>query len=203
MSGTDPIRVLIVDNEADAREWLAEWLRRTHKFEVVTANDGAEAIDRVQKTIGNYDAILIDVRLGTGPDGIETMRAIRVEHPSIEVIIITGFGSVDDGVRAMKEGAYGYVFKPLNRDEIVVYIRSAAERRRLKSELDVTAREREWLQSLLVVSEAINATLNLDEVLELILDHLGRVIAYDTTSVQLLVADSLRIVACRGFDQPE
>jgi PAS domain S-box-containing protein len=182
MSTIEPIRVLIVDNEVDAREWLAEWLRLAHRFEVDTVNDGVEAIARVQGAAGNYDTILMDLQLGGGPDGLETMKTIQAEYPDIQVVIMTGFGGVDDGVRAMKEGAYSYVFKPLNRDEIVVYIHSAAERRRLK-------KERDWLQSLLKASEAVSSSLELTTVLPKIVELAGKVSGSDHTGVVLVGAN--------------
>ncbi|MCA1634095.1 MAG: response regulator [Acidobacteria bacterium] len=129
-----PIRILFVDNQVDAREWLAEWLHRVHKFEVDTASDSTESIRLVQEARGNYDVILMDLLLDRGSDGIETMKVIRGLYPRVETIIITGFGCVDDGVKAMQAGAYRYVLKPLNKEELVVYIRHAAERRRLLSE---------------------------------------------------------------------
>jgi len=145
MKGTKPIRVLIVDDDdLDIKESLAEWLRRLYNFVVDIANDGAEAMACVRKATGDYDTILMDLHLGVGPDGIETMKAIRGERADIGFIIMTGRGGVDDGIRAMQAGAFNYVFKPLNYEEIVVYILSAAERRRI---FDVQVRPAKKLQA--------------------------------------------------------
>jgi len=191
----------MVDNEVDAREWLAEWLRQTQSFVVDTANDSAEAVTCVQKAAGGYDVILMDIRLGPGPDGIATMKTIREQYPDIEVIIITGFGGIDDGVKAMSEGAYSYVVKPLNRDAIVVYIRSAAERRRLKATLAETISERAWLQSMLEISSAIQSTLHLDQVLKMIVDGIHR-LGFDRVRLYLLENEALVGKVQRGDELP-
>ncbi len=154
---TPQIRVLFVDNQVDAREWLAENLRQTYELEVDCAKNGSEALARVQAAQGNYDVVLMDLRLDAGLNGIEVMKKIQLAHPDIEVIIITGFASVEDGVQAMKQGACNYVVKPLNDEELIVYIRSAADRRRFRQ-------ERDWLQNILSVSQATTQTLDPEEI---------------------------------------
>ena len=133
------IRVLIVDDRLDDREFLAARLRLEDGFEVDTTNDGNDALSQIKAAQGQYDVILMDNRLGGDPDGIETMKRIKQDYPSVETIIITGYAGIEDGIRAMKGGAYTYVVKPLRYEEIVVHIRSAAERRKL-------AKEREFLK---------------------------------------------------------
>jgi GAF domain-containing protein/ActR/RegA family two-component response regulator len=196
-----PIRLLLVDNQADAREWLAEWLRRTNGFCVDTASDGHEAISRAGVTGSEYDVILMDLRLGDGPDGIKTMQEIRKEHAEVETIIITAFGGADEGVKAMKQGAYRYVLKPLNRDELVVYIRHAAERRKLKADLQVTEREHNWLRGLLSVSNALSSNLDLNSILDLIVGKLQELLGLDTCTVGLFDPDKtiMEFVAERGL----
>jgi response regulator RpfG family c-di-GMP phosphodiesterase len=157
---TNPIRVLFVDNQVEQREWLAEKLRRNYRFEVFCADDGAAALAHVKAAQTAYDVALVDVRLGTGPDGIEVMKSLQAIHPGVEVIIITGFGDVDDGLRAMQAGACNYVFKPWRDEELVVYIRAAAERRRLRN----VERELDGLQKVLSVSEAMTQSLDPEEI---------------------------------------
>jgi DNA-binding response OmpR family regulator len=201
MKWEKPTRVLIVDDDdVDIRESLAEWLRRTHNFAVDTANDGAEAIDCVQKATGGYDITLMDLRLERGPDGIETMKAIRGEYTDIEVIIMTGLGGVDDGVRAMKAGAFAYVFKPLNYEEIVVYIRSAAERRQLKA---AGLRKDKRLKALQEVGQEINKANDPVQVQDVILEfalkltgaHFGAILQWNT--------DNTALVFCRVYPLAE
>jgi GAF domain-containing protein/ActR/RegA family two-component response regulator len=157
---TDPIRILFVDNQVDAREWLAERLRRKYAFEVDCADNGEQALACVAMAQNVYDVVLLDMRLGQGPDGIEVMKSLQSAHPGVEVIIVTGFGDVEDGVRAMQQGACNYVFKPWRDEELVVYIRAAADRRRLKA----IERERDWLQNILSVSQAMTQSLDPEQV---------------------------------------
>lgn len=157
---TEPIRILFVDNQVDVRDWLAERLRRNYQFEVDCADNGKLAMERVTAAQGNYDVALVDMRLGVGPDGIDVMKSIKSSYSDIEVIIVTGFGDEEDGVRAMLEGACNYVFKPWRDEELVVYIRAAAERHRLKT----AEQERAWLQSIFDVSQAATKHLDPDAV---------------------------------------
>jgi DNA-binding NtrC family response regulator len=182
---SNPLRVLIVDNQADAREWLAEWLRRKHEFDVETACNGVEAIECVAEAQGNYDVVLMDLLLGEGPDGIRTMQEIQGRYPYIETIIITGFGGIEEGVRAMKEGAYRYVLKPLNREELVVYVRHAAERHSLRADLERTAQKHQWLQGLLTVSQALSSRFDLEPTLDIIVAKLQELLSLDTCTIGL------------------
>jgi len=195
--------VLIVDNQADAREWLAEWLRRKHEFDVETACDGEEAIRSVTEAQGNYDVVLMDLLLGEGPDGIKTMQRIQARYPGIETIIITAFGGIEEGVRAMKEGAYRYVLKPLNREELVVYVRHAAERRKLKADLQLKEQKQHWLQGLLSVSQALTSKLDLEPTLDIIVRKLQELLTLDTCTIGLFDADrtTLSFATERGLGQ--
>jgi len=186
-----PIRVLIVDDQADAREWLAEWLRVQHGYIVDTAADGQEATRYVRAAQGNYDAVIMDQLLNPGPDGIQTMMTIRAKYPNIEIIIITGFGSLEAGIAAMRAGAFRYIFKPLNREELVINIEMAAERHRLKYSL---GRREEQLKALQYVGQEINRSLDpakvqdmiLEKALELTGAHFGTILQWNTEKNALI-----------------
>src|SRR6185369_18085141 len=98
----EPTRVLLVDNEVTGREWLAEWLRQ-QSFEVQTADNGSQCLQKVSEAGGNYDVIVMDVVLGNGSNGVETMKEVKKRYPIIETIIITGFGD-KFGMEAMRAG---------------------------------------------------------------------------------------------------
>jgi GAF domain-containing protein/AmiR/NasT family two-component response regulator len=191
MNGT-PIRILLVDNQVDAREWLAEWLRR-HEFKVDTATDSDECIRLVQKAQGDYDVILMDLVLDKGRDGIETMKEIKESYPRIETIIITGFGQAEDGVRAMKAGAYRYVLKPFNKEELVVYIGHAAERRKLISEVSRS----KFFETL----SALRMAFDLNDILDQIVENISGLFNLTTCTISLLNSDKTRleVVAERGL----
>src|SRR5262249_7028441 len=122
-------------------EWLAEWLRHRagadsrQSFEVETAGDGTQCLEKVSEANGNYDVIVMDLFLGSEPNGVETMKEVKKRYPVIETIIITGFGDANYGMKAVRAGAYRYITKPFDNEDLVVYIERAAEKRKLLSEI--------------------------------------------------------------------
>lgn len=172
------IHVLIVDNQPDAREWLAEKLRQTYGFAVETAGDGDECLELVRRAEGKIDVVLMDLRLNGRLDGIDVMKQVRSIYPATETIIITGFGDVEDGVRAMNEGAISYLVKPLQDEELVVYIRLAADRRNLLLQLQLSERERDWLAGLQAVGQAVTSTLDPDEVAKIVYEQTQRLLPH-------------------------
>ncbi len=124
------IRVLVADDEASARSGLATLLR-DEGFEVSLAEDGVRALVRVQETAP--DVLVTDLRM-PGLDGIELLRRAREIDPELIVVLVTAFADVETAVRAMQDGAEHYLTKPLQIDELVLVIRRALERRRLRHE---------------------------------------------------------------------
>lgn len=113
MSGTRPI-VLVVDDEESMRYFLDKALRR-EGYEVVTAKDGPEAIEAAQRRA--VDLVLADVRM-PGMDGVALLRALRALQPRVPVVLMTAYGTVDDALAAMKQGATDYVLKPLRVETV-------------------------------------------------------------------------------------
>jgi CheY-like chemotaxis protein len=189
----DLTRILLVDNQVDAREWLAEWLRKHDSFEVQTADNSEQCLERLHATEGKYDVIVMDLVLGKGADGIDTMKEVRQRYPGIEIIIITGFGDRRDGIRAMKAGAYKYVLKPFEREELVAYIRHAAERRKLISEVSRA--------KIYETFTALRMGRDLPGILDLIVDNLHGLFNLTTCTVMLLDPQKTRleVVSERGL----
>ncbi len=117
----EQIRVLVVDDEDAFRAGLCERLKRK-KFATFEASDGKNAIAIASENL--LDVALIDIRM-PGMDGMELLAKLKEAHPSIEVIIFTGAASVPTAIKAMKLGAYDYVSKPFNFDELVLLIQKA------------------------------------------------------------------------------
>lgn len=190
----EPTRILLVDNQVDAREWLAEWLRsRTaYNFDVQTADNGTQCIEKVNATAGKYDVIVMDLFLGDGQDGIETMVKVKKRFPGIETIIITGFGDGKDGIRAIDAGAFRYVLKPFRKEELAVYIHGAAERRKLVSEVSRA--------KIYETFTALRKGLDLSDILDRIVENLHGLFSLSTCTIMLLDPErtSLEMVAERG-----
>ncbi len=116
-------RILIVDDEKSQREQLSGFLKK-QGFNVTTAESGMEAISLCKDK--SFEVALIDLKM-PGMDGIELLKKLKESNPEIQVIMMTAYGSVDTAVDAMKLGAYHYVNKPINLEELKLNINKALE----------------------------------------------------------------------------
>ena len=150
-------RVLIVDDEKFIRDILADFLGM-EGYIVRTAEDGAAALTELNNA--HYDLVLSDLKMPR-MGGIELLDAIGSAAPSALTVIMTGFGTVETAIDAMKRGAYDYILKPFKVEEVIRVVQRGLDKQRLAAE---NLRLREAL-SLYKVSEAIAASLSLEEVL--------------------------------------
>ncbi len=125
-------RILIAEDHEPLRRGLVRALRDAG-HEVEEASNGNEAIERL--TDNYFDVVLSDLRMG-GSDGMDVLRTTRSLHPTTAVIMMTAFGSVNIAVEAMKIGAFDYVQKPFEIEEMEVKIEKALEVKRLKHQLE-------------------------------------------------------------------
>ena len=155
-------RVLVVDDERVIREILADFLT-LEGFWVRTAEDGTAALAELARH--PYDLVISDLKMPK-MGGIELLDQISKVSPNVLTVIMTGFGTVETAIDAMKRGAYDYVLKPFKIEEVIHIIQRGLEKQRLSAE---NIRLREAL-SLYKVSEAIAASLSLDEVIHTVRD---------------------------------
>jgi DNA-binding NtrC family response regulator len=120
-------RVLVVEDDAVARDLLCEILRG-EGYEVDAASDGSVAITRAKEA--EYDLVVSDVRM-EGAGGFEVLKTFQQSQPDVPVILITAFGDVSGAMAAIQKGAYDYVSKPFNVEELKLTVRRALERRRI------------------------------------------------------------------------
>lgn len=122
--------ILIVDDEATQRKVLSGFLKK-QGYKIYEASSGNQAIEITSKNI--IDLVITDFKM---PDisGIEVLKLVRSINPEIAVIIMTAFGTIETAVEAMREGAYNYLTKPINLDELELLINRTFERQRLVSE---------------------------------------------------------------------
>jgi two-component system response regulator AtoC len=123
-------RILVIEDEANMRHMLGVLLRNAN-YEVKTANDGQAGLDAV-KTEG-FDFILCDIKMPR-MDGMEFLRSASEKIEDTPVIMMSAYGTVDTAIEAMKLGAYDYISKPFKTDEVLLTLRKAEERERLKRE---------------------------------------------------------------------
>jgi putative nucleotidyltransferase with HDIG domain len=155
-------RVLVVDDEKFIRDILADFLGM-EGYIVRTAEDGTSAVQELSRA--RYDLVISDLKMPK-MGGLELLKEVSRAHPDTLTVIMTGFGTVETAIDAMKRGAYDYILKPFKVEEIVHIVQRGLEKRRLTAE---NLRLREAL-SLYKVSEAIAASLSLDEVLATLSD---------------------------------
>ena len=125
-------RILVADDHDALRRGLARGLSEAG-HEVEEASNGNAAIERLHD--GHFDVVLSDLKMG-GSDGMDVLRTTRALHPTTAVILMTAFGSVNTAVEAMKIGAFDYVQKPFEIEEMEVKIEKALEHKRLKHEIE-------------------------------------------------------------------
>ena len=170
-------RILVVDDEKVIRDMLADFLSM-EGFAVRTAEDGTAALHEL--TRGSYDLVISDLKMPK-MGGIALLDEISKTAPNALTVIMTGFGTVETAIDAMKRGAYDYVLKPFKVDEVMHVVHRGLEKRRMAAE---NMRLREAL-SLYKVSEAIQASLSLDQVLETVADNCLSEVQSDLVSTWL------------------
>jgi DNA-binding NtrC family response regulator len=125
-------RILVADDHDSLRRGIARALAESG-HEVDEAPNGNVAIEKLHE--GHFDVVLSDLKMG-GSDGLDVLRTAKTLHPTTAVILMTAFGSVQTAVEAMKNGAFDYVQKPFEIEEMEVKIEKAIEHRRLKHEIE-------------------------------------------------------------------
>jgi two-component system, NtrC family, response regulator HydG len=124
---SDVPTLLVADDDPGLRESLERTLTR-EGYRVVLASDGQAALERLQT--GGVDLVLTDLKM-PGLSGIEVLHAAKAIAPDVDVILLTAFGTVEEAVKAMKDGAYDFLTKPFQRSQLLRLIHQALERRQL------------------------------------------------------------------------
>jgi len=133
-----PLRLLIVDDDEALRQTLARRFQRLG-MAVAEAADGEEALAKAGHA--PYDVALLDLHM-PGMTGIELLGQLKERWPELEAIMLTGHGSIETAIQAMKQGAYDYLTKPFQLPELEVHVQKAYEKVRL------ARRERQWVEQL-------------------------------------------------------
>ncbi len=120
-----PIKILIVDDEKDFVEMFSLRLQQQGE-KVSTAYSGKEALKVLENV--TIDVVILDIRM-PGMDGIETLKQIKNLYPIVEVILLTGHGSTETAVEGMKLGAFDYLMKPADFEEIKIKLTNARKRK--------------------------------------------------------------------------
>jgi DNA-binding response OmpR family regulator/signal transduction histidine kinase len=170
--------VLIIDDEPGLREMLAYELAQ-EGFEVEAAENGPSGVDRLKRR--KFDLAITDLKM-PGMDGVATLEALRKVDPDIEVIVATGYATVETAVASLKQGAYDYIQKPYDLNDLKALLKRALEKRHLQE-----------VVALYEASRALLATLNPANLVTLILDLARAVLHSD--DVGLVLGDPVARVA--------
>ncbi|TFG81139.1 MAG: sigma-54-dependent Fis family transcriptional regulator [Spirochaetales bacterium] len=190
--------ILVIDDEKNIREGLGEYLK-LDGYDVCLAADGREGLQEVER--GEIDLVITDLRMPAMSGG-ELLKQVASRYPSVPVIVLTGHGTVEDAVEAMRSGAYDFITKPVNLDHLSLLVKRALERRELARRNEELLRE---VESQKRVSSIIGRSPAIQRIFELI-----RRVAPTKASVLItgesgvgkeLVADALHNLSPRA-DKP-
>ncbi len=181
-------RILIVDDESNARAALSEILRE-EGYATETAADGFKALGKLEEF--TPDVILTDLKM-PGLDGIAFMEKARSAAPGAVFVVMTAFGTISSAVEAMKKGAENYLLKPLDPDALGAMVERAMEKARLVQE---TQRLRDRLRERNAVSHIVSSDAKMQEVLELVAQvgpsKAGVLITGESGTGKELIADAI------------
>jgi DNA-binding NtrC family response regulator len=124
------LKIIIAEDEDITRKHLFFALKR-EGYNVVATKNGREALEQIEQE--QFDVLITDIRMPE-MNGIELLEKVKEKYYGIEVMVITGYGSIDSAVEAMKKGAYEYITKPFNLDELIIKVKNLHERKILKKE---------------------------------------------------------------------
>lgn len=178
--------ILVVDDEAFVRELLSGFLS-TLGCTVHEAASGEEGVRMA--TERRYDIVLTDIKM-PGITGIEVLERVKAIDSSTQVVVITGYGSVESAVECMKLGAFDYIGKPFHLEEIEILVKRALERGELQA-----------LVALYKLSQSVFSTVRFDKLLERIIELTVQVLRADEASIMLFdERGRLYIAASTGLD---
>ncbi|MFV2069246.1 MAG: sigma-54-dependent transcriptional regulator [Pirellulales bacterium] len=155
MKTPDSWKILLVDDDEASRLTMAEWLGR-RGYDAVPLGSGQEAIEHIHDGVA---VIVTDLKM-PGTSGLDLLRAAKEQAPHAAVILVSGHGTVDTAVTALKEGAFDFLTKPVNLQELTHRIQKAVERRVMSAEiarLHAELNQRHGLQNMIGTSSAMRS----------------------------------------------
>jgi DNA-binding NtrC family response regulator len=131
------VKLLLVDDEKPFVETMMKRLKR-REIDVKPAYDGQEALDHLKDNSGT-EVVILDIKM-PNMDGMTALKEIKNKFPLIEVIMLTGHATVETGIEGMKMGAFDYLMKPCDMDQLIQKVNEAAKRKRDQEEKIMEAR---------------------------------------------------------------
>lgn len=153
--------ILVVDDEYSVRDSLEQWFKKDG-YRTGSAKDASEALILLQES--SWNVVLLDIKM-PGMDGMELQRRMHQIDPDLIVIMITAYASVETAVQALKEGAFDYITKPIDPDELSHVVRRAIEQHDLRTE---NIRLRQSVEKLSTPQHIVGESPQMQKVLELV-----------------------------------
>ncbi|HEU0005976.1 MAG TPA: diguanylate cyclase [Terriglobia bacterium] len=172
-------RILVVDDEAGMVESLRMLLTQMG-YEVSTALDGHSATEELRRN--DYDLVITDLMMD-GSTGYDILDFVSSEQLNIPVLVLTGLGSVDAAVKALKQGAYDYILKPFQFDSFRSCVRRAIEKRQLEL---IQRLQNQRLTAVASIAKAVTSTLNLDEIFQIIVNQSREFVEFSSAALALI-----------------
>ncbi|MBN1824529.1 MAG: response regulator [Endomicrobiales bacterium] len=176
-------RILVIDDDMYIRKACTEYLT-AEGYDVHAAENGEKGVE-INTNKGPFDLVITDLKM-PGIDGIEVLKQVKENSVKTDVIVITAHGTIENAVQAMRHGAYDYLTKTFNIDELDLVVKRCLEKRRLTTEV----RELKELVNLYEASKAISSLMGLDELLNLILRLVCDTLSADGGSIMLYDPES-------------
>jgi DNA-binding NtrC family response regulator len=139
----EEFRALIVDDETEFRETLVSRLQKRN-LDVTGAASGEEALKIMKAKL--FDVVILDIRMPGGMDGLEALKEMKKIQPLAEVLLLTGHASVESSIEGMKLGAFDYLLKPINLEDLMTKMAQAFEKKNVHDQKIRKARIKELLR---------------------------------------------------------
>lgn len=181
-------KILVIDDESQIRDWVSIKLRQLG-YTVIAVSNGIEGIEKITRE--KFDIAIIDIMMPE-MNGITVLDHLKKIDPDIEAIMVTGFGTMETAVECLRKGAYDYIGKPCNIEEISMVIEKALEKRQLKETI-----------ALYEISKAMVSTIEFDQLLKIIIDLTTAVLKSDDASLMLFDDGKKLYMAAASYDLNE
>jgi DNA-binding NtrC family response regulator len=137
VANMNTVKILLVDDEKPFVDTMTKRLKK-REIDVIPAHDGFEALSRLEENSG-VEVVILDIKM-PNMDGMTALKEIKNKFPLIEVIMLTGHATVETGIEGMKMGAFDYLMKPCDMDQLIAKVNEAAKRKRDQEEKIMEAR---------------------------------------------------------------
>jgi len=127
------LNILFVDDEEDFRETLLKRMKK-RKVNASGVSSGEEALEFLKQNENETDVVVLDVRMKGGMDGIRALKEIKTLHPRLEVIMLTGHASLEVAKEGMEIGAFDYLMKPVDVDDLLYKLQDAYKKKKIQEE---------------------------------------------------------------------